>query len=198
VSARHVLLLRHGLTDANSANVIQGHTNVPLNAVGRSQAELLAMRVAGYEPRIDAIVSSDLARAADTARPIAAACGLPIHWDPAWRERAFGPLEGRQVTHDRIWRIVTGEEEPDGAERSVDFLARIRGALDRAIAGHDGTVAIVTHGGPIRTVLRLLDQPLVSIANCSILHLVIEPGGVVVRCVNDVSHLDDRTDRDAG
>lgn len=189
MSARHVLLLRHGLTDANAANVIQGHTDVPLNAAGRSQAQRLARRIAGHEPRVDRIVSSDLARAADTARPVAAACGLPIHWDAAWRERAFGPLEGRQLTHDRIWRIVTGEEEPDGAEPSAAFAARVRRALDATIAGHDGTVAVVTHGGPIRTVLKLLDQPLVTIANCSILHLSIERRGIAVQCVNDVAHL---------
>jgi broad specificity phosphatase PhoE len=198
VSARHVLLLRHGLTDANSANVIQGHTDVPLNVVGRGQAEQLARRIVAFEPKVDVIVSSDLSRAAETARPIAAACGVPIHWDPAWRERAFGPLEGRQVTPDRIWRIVTGEEEPEGAEGSEAFTERVRRVLASTIERYDGVVAVVSHGGPIRTVLRILGQPLASIANCSILHLEIESGRTVVRCVNDVSHLQERTEKDAG
>ena len=78
------------------------------------------------------------------------------------------------------------------------IVERVRRALERTIAGHDGTVAVVTHGGPIRTVLKLLDQPLVSIANCSILHLEIERCVTIVRCVNDVSHLRERTEKDAG
>ena len=63
----HLLLLRHGQTDSNASGIVQGHLPVPLNALGRQQAAALAGRLRTYTPRIGRLVSSDLARAAQTA-----------------------------------------------------------------------------------------------------------------------------------
>src|SRR5687768_7173665 len=92
----HLFLLRHGQTDSNAAGVVQGHLPVPLNDLGRRQAALLAARLTVASPRIGRVISSDLPRAAQTAQPIAAALGLSIEFDAAWRERTRG---GR-------WRIA--------------------------------------------------------------------------------------------
>src|SRR5437763_5462425 len=105
----HVLLLRHGQTDANATGVLQGHLPTPLNALGLLQAERLAGRVARRGPKVTALVSSDLRRAAQTAEPVAAACGLAVAYDPAWRERGFGTFEGRHVGERDTWRAAHGD-----------------------------------------------------------------------------------------
>jgi probable phosphoglycerate mutase len=214
----HILLLRHGQTDANAAGVLQGHLPVPLNELGRRQADRLARRVAVHRPKVTALVSSDLDRAAETASPVGAACGLAPVFDPAWRERGFGQLEGTYVGEREIWRAAHGEADPPGAESLTDFRARVHQALlsvAREYAGHEA-VAVVTHGGPVGIVLRLLADGTLPSAeaapvtegvrpgNCSILELIVgnRPDAQHlwrVACVNDVAHLDDlATESDSG
>ena len=213
----HILLLRHGQTDANASGTLQGHLPTPLNLTGIRQATLLADRLAVWRPSVAALVSSDLPRAAQTAGPIAAACGLSVAFDPAWRERGFGLLEGKPVVDRTIWQVAGGEVDPPGAEPSAAFLERVRGALLAVAAAHRrrAVVAVVTHGGAIRGVLRMMidgrlpttrgHRPieLAAIANCSILHLLARHYRRGVRWrvagVNDVSHLGEMvTARDVG
>src|SRR4051794_15448017 len=120
-----ILLLRHGQTDANATGVIQGHGPNPLNELGREQARFLAERMRAYSPRPDVLVSSDLPRAMQTAEPIAAALGLPIHPDRAWRERGLGELEGKTIGERETWRAATGEFDPPGAESFALMRERI-------------------------------------------------------------------------
>lgn len=215
---KRILLIRHGLTDANAAAVIQGHTQTRLNATGLAQARSLGAHLAQSGVRIASLVSSDLLRALQTAEAIAQACGLDVTPDPQWRERGFGPWEGKTLSQADIWRMASGEFDPPGAELSHTFQARIRQALLATADGCEpgGTVAIVTHGGPCRTALRLFasgELPMVPgstkpvaemIANCSITHLEAEAcrEGVAWRLVrlNDIDHLaaPARTAADAG
>ena len=144
---------------------------------------------------------------------------MAVSYDPAWRERSFGPLlEGKPVVDRAIWQAAGGEVDPPGAEPSVAFVGRVRGALSAVASGgrrRAAVTAVVTHGGPIRVTLRLLaggqlrvvrNHPpvdVVAIANGSILHLVARhyPSGVRwrVAAVNDVAHLGDLvTTRDEG
>ena len=217
----HVLLLRHGQTDANANGVLQGHQPTPLNVRGLAQAQRLAGRVARHVPKVTAVVSSDLRRAAQTAGPVAAACGVTATFDPAWRERGFGEFEGKHVGERATWRAAHGDTDPPGAESLTDFRARVRGAVESLPhrlgrgRGHR-TIAVVTHGGPVGVVLRLLADgtlppapgsappEVVNAANCSVMELLAEPvggGGHVwhVACVNDVAHLDGLvSDADSG
>ena len=222
VVTTHLLLLRHGQTDANATGTLQGHLPTPLNRTGAEQALRLAERLTGWRPAIARLVSSDLPRAAETAGPIAAACHLPVTYDAAWRERSFGPLlEGKKIVDRSVWQVAGGEVEPPGAEPTDVFLDRVRQALCHAagasVAGRRPvpTTAIVTHGGPMRVVLRLLASgrlrlvrghrpvDVVAIANCSVLHLTARHlrHGIKwqVLAVNDVAHLGDVvTTADAG
>jgi probable phosphoglycerate mutase len=217
----HVLLLRHGQTDANAQGILQGHQPTPLNALGLEQAQRLAGRIGRRVPKVTAIVSSDLRRAAQTALPVAAACGLALGYDAAWRERGFGTFEGRSVGERETWRAAHGDTDPPGAEPMAAFNARVRDALEslpRRFPDHQA-VAVVTHGGPVGILLRMLadgtlpaaaagDAPeLVRAGNCSVMELVRERArdgprdGFAWRiaCVNDVSHLDGlATETDAG
>ena len=213
----HILLLRHGQTDANASGTLQGHLPTPLNLTGIGQATRLAERLKSWRPPVGVLVSSDLPRAAQTAGPIAAACHLSVRTDPAWRERGFGLLEGKPVGNRSIWQVAGGEVDPPGAEPAADFLGRVRAALLALAETHRRTpvVAVVTHGGPIRGVLRMLidgrlrlvrnHRPveLVTVPNCSVLHLMARHYRDGVRwrvvAVNDVSHLGDLvTTRDVG
>lgn len=182
---KHILLVRHGLTDANAAAVVQGHQQTSLNEIGFEQARLLARCFGESELKLDALISSDLLRARQTADVIAGVCGVPVTADPQWRERGLGPWEGKTVDQVNIWRMAAGEFDPPGAEPSASFRNRIHGALLSAAetCPPDGHIAIVTHGGPCRVVLKLLaggELPMVDgssrpavemIANCSIMQL---------------------------
>jgi probable phosphoglycerate mutase len=198
---RQVLLLRHGETDANAKAVVQGHSPTPLNPLGHEQARLLAARLVNWQPRIDALITSDLPRALQTAEPIAAACGLAPTCDAAWRERGLGEFEGQAVGELELWRLASGENTPPGAESVAEFQDRIRTALLALSRPGDGTIAVVTHGGPIRSILRMLGDGRLTLAgampceepaaipNCSILGLEQAAAQWRVIACNDVSHL---------
>src|SRR5690349_5142837 len=87
-----LLVVRHGETTWNREGRIQGHRDSPLTGRGLAQARATAARLAGE--RAGALYSSDLGRAQQTAREVAAATALPVRLDDGLRERAFGILEG--------------------------------------------------------------------------------------------------------
>src|SRR5437763_1920201 len=88
----HVLLIRHGQSEGNAERRFGGHTATPLSARGWRQAEATA-RVLKSES-LTAIYSSDLARAMETARPVANLTRLPVNGTPDFRERSVGVMEG--------------------------------------------------------------------------------------------------------
>ena len=132
--------------------------DVPLDEVGRAQAQVLAS-VLGSE-RFDYAVSSDLSRALETARAIRGAAPLAV--DPRWREFAFGEWEG--LTWDEIverWPDLrehhwskARDYAPKGGESFDAVLARVREALDALQAGGYENVLVVTHAGPLHAVLH--------------------------------------------
>jgi broad specificity phosphatase PhoE len=209
LTTTHILLLRHGQTEANASGRLQGHLPTSLNLTGMRQATLLAARLAAYSPAVNAIITSDLERAKQTAALIASACGLSMTVDTAWRERGFGLLEGKPIGDKKMWEAASGDFDPPGAEPSAEVYERVRTALmsipqkfpDRQL------IAVVTHGGPVRSILKMLaDGRLETIRghapvevnpvpNCSILHLIARHyrGGIrwKIEAVNDVSHLAD-------
>lgn len=157
------ILVRHGETDWNRDGIWQGHGDPPLNEVGRRQAVELAERLAGTA--IDALYSSDLRRAYETAEIIAAAKGLEITANPDLREIDVGSWSG--LTRAQIEERFPGMERQDG-EASDAFDARAVGVLRRIASAHDGhQVLVVTHGGVIRALDRHLSgEPRDVLANC--------------------------------
>ena len=81
---RILFLFRHGETDWNREGRLQGHTDTPLNATGLAQAEALSERLRPH--RLDAVLSSDLARAWTTGQIVAEALGVPLISEPGLRE----------------------------------------------------------------------------------------------------------------
>ena len=157
-------LVRHGQTDWNAQRRLQGSTDIPLNDVGRGQARDAVAVLSEYQ--WDAIVSSPLSRAAETADLIAAGLELrPARRVPELTERSFGPAEGLQDGPEldalRIPGGFRGAESEDGAARrgltSLEALAEeFRG----------GRVLVVAHGSLIRVSLsRAIGRTLQSIDN---------------------------------
>jgi probable phosphoglycerate mutase len=198
VRMRRILLARHGETEWNALGKLQGHTDVPLNEAGRAQARALAAQLA--DAGIAAVVTSDLARARETAEIVAAALGLGAPTiEPALRERRFGVFEG--LTRDeciarypeawRAWQERTGE--PPGAEPRSLAAARMAEALARIVAAAAaaaspaagpaaGPVLAVTHGGLMRLWLTdVLGEPVPPIANAAIYAVEHDGGRFLVR-----------------
>jgi 2,3-bisphosphoglycerate-dependent phosphoglycerate mutase len=173
-----LVLVRHGETDWNRVKRIQGHIDIPLSETGASQASRLAQRLE-REMReegasFDAIVSSDLVRAMQTAEPSAQALGKTIDTRPAWREREYGAFQGLDSSQiaDRMpdayaqWQTRDpGFVPPGDGESYRVFYHRIVHALEALLDTYrHRRVLCVTHGGVLdcvrRFVMRLpLDAP---------------------------------------
>ncbi|WP_166789398.1 histidine phosphatase family protein [Cryobacterium sp. TMS1-20-1] len=153
-------IVRHGQTDWNLNQRIQGRTDIPLNATGRAEAVAAAERLQSRQ--WDAIVTSPLMRAAESARIIAAELGLAEpEVVPALTERHHGAIEGLTFA-ERQYRFPDGVAVP-GLETRRDVIDRVLAALSALAAGHTGqSILVLSHGGIIGTLLRHLtdgDRP---------------------------------------
>jgi broad specificity phosphatase PhoE len=157
-----VILARHGETDWNRDGIWQGHGDPPLNDLGRRQASALAERLA--DKTIDALYSSDLRRAFETAEIVASINGLVIVPDPELREMDVGSWTG--LTRAQIEEQFPGVTYHDGESREA-FDGRIVAALHRIASNHPGAhVVAVTHGGVVRALQRhVIGEPLPVLGN---------------------------------
>jgi broad specificity phosphatase PhoE len=150
-----ILIARHGQSDWNATKRWQGHADRPLTQKGRGQAEALAARLAHID--LDAIYSSDLGRARDTAAVVADSQGLDVRIEPDLREVDVGSWSGltRAEAEERFpegfarWQQgYPGWEDGESYEAMTD---RVIAAVKRIAAEHpDERVLVVSHGGPIR------------------------------------------------
>ena len=169
------MLWRHGQTTWNAEHRFQGQSDIPLDATGEAQAEQAARRLATLRP--DAVFSSDLARAQQTAAPLSRLTGLTVTLDKDLRERFGGDWEGlsdheireRYPAERATWNPPNGEPTLVVADRVAAACTRIAETLD------DGQLAVVVgHGAALRLgmerILGILieDTPILgSLTNCS-------------------------------
>lgn len=191
MTARRLILVRHGESVWNVERRVQGHTCRGLTEHGRVQAERTAEVLASRFPGA-VVIASDLGRCQDTAAPIASALGVTLASDADLRERFFGRWEGmnrdelEQDDPDRYRRWRSGQDviAEVGGESDATLRARAAGVfsrlLDAAQAGPQAdveTVVAVTHGGTIwygiHEVLRLAAYRLGEVHNASVTELVI-------------------------
>ena len=168
MAGNRVLLWRHGQTDWNMVNRFQGHSDIPLNDVGRYQAQHAAEILAGMNPT--AIISSDLGRAYETAQALAKLVGLTVSKHENLRETNGGLWEGKTGSENRaedfqnFIRWIDGDDNPAGTtgERRSEVAARAVGVINKALEGKsDQLLVVATHGGTARCVLGdLLQLPL--------------------------------------
>ena len=155
-----IYLARHGETDWNAQRRLQGGTDVPLNDKGRAQAQALAARLDGV--KLDAVYSSPLVRARETARALDGRA--PIEALDGLAEQGLGKfegayLDGRDAAIEAEYRTRSADPDDalDGGESTHEHLARVRAAVDEIRRRHpSGTVLVVGHGGTNRLVLSVL------------------------------------------
>ncbi|WP_185291934.1 bifunctional RNase H/acid phosphatase [Mycolicibacterium litorale] len=197
------LLLRHGQTELSVGRRYSGRGNPALTELGRRQADAAAAYLA-QRGGIDAVVSSPLQRAYDTAAAAAKALGLDVAVDEdlietdfgAWEGLTFGEAAQRDPDVHGRWLSDTSVEPPGG--ESFDAVAhRVRRARNRIIADHGAaTVLVVSHVTPIKTLLRLalnagegiLYRLHLDLASLSIAEFYPD-GGSSVRLVNQTAYL---------
>jgi broad specificity phosphatase PhoE len=157
VAVTTILLARHGESDWNVEQRWQGHADRPLTELGRQQARALADRLAAYP--LDAVYSSDLRRALDTARAVAERRRLDVIARQDLREVDVGSWSGRSRQElasafpDQIARWERGAKGWEGGESYEEMAARIVRAVGEIAAAHrGGHVLVVSHGGSVRAV----------------------------------------------
>ena len=169
ITRRKIVIWRHGQTDWNIEHRFQGHTDIPLNAVGKFQVEHAAKVLLGLSPV--RIVSSDLIRARETAAALAALAGLEVEIDPQLREMHGGAWEGRTGSENRrldqenFVNWLQGGDEPAGGngERRSVVAKRALSVLNELRHESSGTVILVTHGGVARCLIgSILNLPIDS------------------------------------
>ena len=202
-------LIRHGETAWNAEKKLQGWQNIALNETGLQQAESLQDYLASetFTAHIDRLISSDLRRAADTARIATRHWGLPIEMTESLRERGFGIAEGQS------WAAVGQPDQPSDKNADIDaspqggeslrvFQARVLSAFEELAAKHRGlNLMVFAHGGVIDQVWRKLNQLSLweprtqTIFNTSINHFSIDPQGTwTIEHWGQLPHLDTALD----
>lgn len=197
-----IYITRHGETEWNAAGRIQGHTDVPLSDRGREQAGMLARRLAPAP--IDAVYSSDLARAAETAKVALGERDIPITFTEQLREYNKGVFEGlteaeyREKYPDLYEPSLANDLDfaPPGGETIRETSIRLAGIVQQIKDAHmDQRALIVGHGGSLRAgIVSLLDLPLeanwkFAMHNCSLTVIYTYPDNSVMHLYNDTSHI---------
>ncbi len=201
-----VYLIRHGETDWNIQKRWQGHTDIPLNTIGKQQSKRLAQRLQQERFHVDVLYSSDLARAYQTAWEIGAALQVPVEMLPPLREIDLGRWSG--MTREEIQErypveyelLKQGQDIPrGGGETLANLKNRVVTTIEAMVAQHPGeTLIFVSHGGAIRMMLShvcqdfdLANLPCKHIGNTSLslLHHTTSDGWTLVHC-NDIRHIE--------
>lgn len=158
--------VRHGETPWNAERRLQGHQDIPLNALGLAQAAAAARYLVQRHAQwsFSAVISSDLLRARQTADTIGAALGLDVRSEPALRERHYGDFEGKTpaeaaafdaAAYDTLVARDSLAAAPGHAEPLCAMADRLENCLGRLTRDYaDQSVILVTHGGVLDVLYR--------------------------------------------
>ena len=198
-----ICMVRHGETAWNAEGRVQGQLDIPLNEVGRAQAQATAEALAGED--FSAIYSSDLMRVRETAAPAARRLALPVAFDAALRERHYGMFETltyvevREKFPEQYARFR--DKDPDfdfeGGESLRAFNDRSMQAVNALIDKHAGEqILVFTHGGVLEMVYRHAREVGLSsprdfeIPNAGINWIEVTPDAWKVWAWAEVAHLE--------
>ncbi|ODQ63438.1 phosphoglycerate mutase-like protein [Nadsonia fulvescens var. elongata DSM 6958] len=161
-----IILIRHGQTPFNATRVLQGHLDVPLNEIGKSQAELAGKRILTDGTLVDAIWSSDLNRCRQTIDGILKGKNLavPIVFTADLRERFMGKLQGLQYDEARRVAASEGKNVHAYGESKEAAVSRLFSAWETIIQTSVGngykSVLVCSHGGVISKFIdHLINDP---------------------------------------
>ena len=197
-----IFLIRHGETEWNRQNRLQGDSDIHLSPEGFHQAKSLADHVPFQH--VDAIYSSDLTRAVTTAEILAERFNLTVNEMPELRETNFGDWEGRFISElaaefpKEFGRFFTDPERchPPHGETFLESQARAMIGIREIISKHDNqNIVVVTHGAVIRLILgAALDMPIhkmwaIAQFNMALNVLRVDDGDITVELMNSTAHL---------
>lgn len=207
-------LVRHGQSAGNAEGRFGGHSPTPLSELGKQQAEITAQFLA--REKIEAIYSSDLFRAVQTAEPLAKLLDLPIIQTNAFRERSVGVLEGltfgeSKEQHPKDYYALINRNIHHVITKGESYrqlLRRATNALNEIFHVHKGEkVAIFSHTGAICYMTLYLigainrntkQTPWLITSNCGINRFEIRSrNNVRVLALNDTRHLHVQTGNDS-
>ncbi|KAA3646518.1 MAG: histidine phosphatase family protein [Chloroflexi bacterium] len=171
-----LIWVRHGQSTANVAHLLQGQSEGELTEIGRQQAQQLGQHLRDF--KIDHFISSDLARAKETAQIIVEQINLPLELSPHVREWKVGHLDGQPAAAlenaFEMSAVSKADYKPENGESLNDLRNRAKGFCDQLIQQHTGkNVLICSHGDFIRmSFSALLDRTLedaltIELHNCS-------------------------------
>lgn len=167
MTLKRIVLWRHGRTEWNVQHRWQGQTDIPLDIIGKAQAEAAAEKIARLHPEM--IISSDLVRAANTAQYLAHVTGLQVVLDQRLRETHGGLWEG--LTYSEIeeqhgealrrWQVDVSVAAGVTGETRGDVASRVAASISEHAKKANGTLVVATHGGSARAAtLELLGLPM--------------------------------------
>lgn len=191
-------LVRHGQTDWNRLEIIQGREDNPLNALGRQQAEESAAFLSQEE--WDVIVSSPLSRAVHTAQAIATACGIEhkaILLDERFIEREFGTASGQPVKG--IYEAVQADDQEriPGLETEDEMRSRVLEGMNHLVDTYPGKrIIVVCHSHAIKAALSAIDGAYTfrhAMRNACSNYITHQQGRFEVKAVNVADHITDPT-----
>jgi probable phosphoglycerate mutase len=164
MNTTRLCLIRHGETHWNTERRLQGHTDVELNHRGKAQAIQMATALKKLALNFDALYTSDLKRAADTANAIVREFKVPAIVMSDLRERHFGALQGLSISDaptlkPKLWQAHMARDidhELEGGESIAQFARRVQDALEMILQKHFAeTVILVSHGGTLDMMYRI-------------------------------------------
>jgi probable phosphoglycerate mutase len=204
MQATRIIAIRHGETAWNVETRLQGHLDIALNTKGVWQAAQVARALAS-DP-IDAVYSSDLLRAWQTANAIAHATDAPLIANVGLRERGFGTFEGKTYAEiaaqwpdeSEVWRKRVPDWAPPGGESLLVMRERVASTVRALAAQHmGGQIVLVAHGGVMDILYRLatgqeLQAPRAwHLGNAAINRLLWTPDSLTLVGWADTSHLEE-------
>lgn len=204
-----LIIIRHGFSKNNKEKRFTGQFDAPLDEIGVMQAEITGKYIS-ENYKVDAIYSSDLSRAVNTAKPLADILSLPIITSPKLREINVGSWQNILVSdvierdpeaykwhkeNPELTRFGDGESYAELTERAVDII-------DEIARENDGkTVAVATHGGLVRALLchmknmpiSQINAPENSVCNASITIINYDNGRAELVTAGSTEHLSEIT-----
>jgi broad specificity phosphatase PhoE len=198
---RNIVLMRHGRTDWNDAHRFQGRTDIPLNDKGLAQAEKTADRLAKWP--VDAVYTSPMIRACQTAQPIANRHGrkpivlndlVEVDFGP-WENQSFENIRCQYPDLMRKWMKDPFFRAPEGAETWESIRIRAERAIEVVLREEGKRVVVVSHGGIMRalfSVLLGLDPHVVwniKASNCALNGIEVRKDQTLLAFSNDELHL---------
>ncbi|KAF8671570.1 hypothetical protein HU200_049890 [Digitaria exilis] len=197
-----MVVVRHGQTDCNISGTIQGRLDHELNETGRQQAAMVARRLS-QEAKPAAVYSSDLKRAAETAKAIAASSGSKLELNQKLTERHMGLFQGMNE-HDALKTDAykayasnndRNEQLPGGGESLDQLSERCVSCLNAIAEKHKGErVIVVSHGATIEEICRHADptssaRRRIPNTSISVIHISGDNHHWILEKLGDVAHL---------